>query len=130
AEADKEAASADNDASGETPAAGAVPSAVPTFDVVRVEPDGQAVIAGQAEAGSRVELLDGQAVVASGEANSRGEWALVLDEPLTPGTHDLAVRTTSPDKALQMLSDQRVAVSVPEDKAGEPLVVVNVPDRP
>src|SRR5690606_24081078 len=51
-------------------------------------------------------------------------------EPLAPGTHDLAVRTTSPDKALQMLSDQRVAVSVPEDKTGEPLVVVNVPDRP
>jgi nucleoid-associated protein YgaU len=77
-----------------------------------------------------VEVLNGPDPVATAEANERGEWALVLEEPLPPGTHDLGIRTTSQDRSLVTLSDQRVAVSVPESAGEEPLVVLNQPDAP
>jgi nucleoid-associated protein YgaU len=103
---------------------------VPTFDVVRVEPTGDTVVAGLADPNAKVEVLDGAAAIASAEANERGEWALALDNALTPGTHDLAIRTTSKDKTVSMLSDQRVAVSVPEKGSKDVLVVLNSPDTP
>jgi nucleoid-associated protein YgaU len=106
------------------------PTVVPTFDVVRVEPSGETVVAGLAEPQATVEVLDGPIAVATAEANARGEWAISLDEPLPPGTHDLAIRTTSQDRRITMLSDQRVAVSVPEDKSTGVLVVLNAPEAP
>jgi hypothetical protein len=42
----------------EAPAAAALPSAMPSFDIVRVESSGAAVIAGVAMPGSMVEMLD------------------------------------------------------------------------
>jgi nucleoid-associated protein YgaU len=114
---------------------GAVPPAVPpvdvpSFDIVRVEPTGETVIAGTAEPEAMVEVLDGPEPVASAEANDRGEWALVLETPLPPGTHDLGIRMTSPDQSQVTSSNQRVAVSVPESADEEPLVVLNQPDAP
>lgn len=113
---------------------GAVPSAAPPdaprFDIVRVEPTGETVIAGIAEPEAMVEILSGPEPVASAEANERGEWALVLETPLPPGTHDLGIRATSPDQSQVTLSDQRVAVSVPENADEAPLVVLNQPDAP
>lgn len=111
------------------PAAPAKP-AVPSFDVVRVEPSGEAVIAGQAEANATIEVLDGPTVVATAQANDRGEWVIALDKALPPGAHDLAVRTTSPDKTVAILSDQRVTVSVPEGGSNDVLVVLNAPNAP
>jgi nucleoid-associated protein YgaU len=107
---------------------GGVDTAAPSFDIVRVEPTGDTVIAGQAAPGATVELLDGDRTLATAEANERGEWAISLEAPLAPGAHDLAVRTTSRDKATVTLSDQRIAVSVPEKAGEEALVVLNTPD--
>jgi nucleoid-associated protein YgaU len=102
----------------------------PTFDIVRVEPTGETVIAGLAAPNTTVEVLDGPEAVATAEANERGEWALVLDKPLPAGSHDLVIRTTSKDKSTVTLSDQRVAVAVPENKDEQPLVVLSSPDAP
>jgi nucleoid-associated protein YgaU len=104
--------------------------AVPSFDVVRVEPTGNTVIAGLAAPEATVELLDGANTLATAEANERGEWAFALEEPLPPGTHDLAIRTTSADKTVVTLSDQRVAVEIAENGAEQPLVVLNEPNAP
>jgi nucleoid-associated protein YgaU len=103
---------------------------VPRFDIVRVEPTGETVIAGVSEPEAMVEILNGPEPVATAEANKRGEWALVLDVPLPPGTHDLGIRTTSQGRSRPTLSDQRVAVSVPESVDEEPLVVLNQPNAP
>jgi nucleoid-associated protein YgaU len=100
---------------------------VPSFDVVRVEPSGETVVAGLAAPKAKVEILDGSNAIATAEANETGEWAMALDKPLPPGTHDLAIRTTSEDQKTVTLSDQRVAVSVPE-KGSDVLVVLNSPD--
>ena len=102
--------------------------AAPSFDIVRVEPTGETVVAGVATPGAKVELLDGALPIATAEANERGEWAMAVETPLSPGTHDLSIRTTSADKKVETLSEQRVAVHVEEPGKGEALVVLNMPD--
>jgi nucleoid-associated protein YgaU len=113
-----------------TPGGAAPPPVVPSFDVVRVEPTGETVVAGQAAPEAKVEVLDGPQAIATANANDRGEWALALDNALSPGTHDLAIRTTTKDGAVSTLSDQRVAVQVPEKGSKDVLVVLNSPDQP
>lgn len=82
---------------GQGTAAKAGPAAIPSFDVVRIEPDGSAVIAGRAPAGARITLLDGDKPVATAQADARGEWVMVPDAPLQPGARDLRVEATTPD---------------------------------
>lgn len=103
---------------------------MPTFDIVRVEPSGDVVAAGLADPGANVEMLDGLETLATARANESGEWAIVLDSPLAPGAHDLSLRTTTDGGSMATLSDQRVAVSVPERGQSGVLVVVNTSDGP
>ena len=103
---------------------------MPTFDIVRVEPSGETVIAGQAEPNALVEIMDGAEVIASAEASDAGEWVIALEEPLDPGTHDLAISTTTEDGSVVTLSDERVTVSVPEEGSTDVLVVLNAPNAP
>src|SRR5262249_20577635 len=112
----------------QSPAVTEVPSIKPSFDILRVEPSGDAVIAGVAEPGAVVEVLDAGKPVATARADDSGDWAIALDRRLVPGTHDLSIRTTAADHSTVTLSDQRVAVSVPEKPTEEPLVVLNTPD--
>ncbi|ODN68837.1 LysM domain/BON superfamily protein [Methylobrevis pamukkalensis] len=100
---------------------------VPVFDIVRVEPTGDAVISGQGEPDAKVEILSNDTVIASGEASAGGDWAIVLSTPLAPGAHDLTVRTVPADGSQPVVSEQRVAVSVPSGGKGEVLVVLNEP---
>lgn len=103
---------------------------VPSFDIVRVEPTGDAVIAGVAAPGATVEVTDGASTVATTVASDSGDWAIALDQPLGAGQHDLGIRARSKDTGAVAESDQRVAVLVPETPAEEPLVVLNTPDAP
>lgn len=110
-------------------AASSAETVVPIFDLVRVEPTGDAVIAGRSAPNSKVEILSGKDVVAAGKANDTGSWAIVLADPLKPGPHDLSVRVTGLDGKVAT-SEQSVAVSVPEGGNGDVLVVLNQPGSP
>lgn len=112
------------------PAVDGITGLAPTFDVVRVEPTGDAVIAGRSEAHAVVEVLDGAEAIASSKATGAGEWVVVLEEPLPPGAHDLGIRATAPDRTVAVLSEQRVTVSVPDAGDDEVLVVLNSPNEP
>ena len=93
----------------------------PTFDVVRVEPTGEAVAAGRAEPGAEVRLLiDGETVATVG-ADARGEWTIVLEKPLEPGARELTLVEKLPD-GREIPSDQSVIVVLAE-REGAPLVV-------
>jgi hypothetical protein len=62
----------------------------PSFDVARIGTDGRAVIAGRAAPNAKVVLLDGGKEIARSEADARGEWViLVQDPPLAAGQHEL-----------------------------------------
>ncbi len=92
----------------------APPFAGPTFDVVRVNPEGNAVIAGQASPKSEVTVYAGEDVVGTVKADDRGDWVLVPEAPLESGAQTLSLRAL--------------------DEEGEPtksehVVVVMIPDR-
>ncbi|NVK35464.1 MAG: LysM peptidoglycan-binding domain-containing protein [Rhodobacteraceae bacterium] len=118
------------DAASETADAADTTTILPTFDVVGVEPTGDAVIAGRSKPGAVVELVANGAVVGKGTANKDGEWAIVLEEPFAPGEYDVAVRVNGADGSGAVESEQRLAISVPNDSMGKPLVVLNSPDGP
>lgn len=61
----------------------------PSFDIVRINPKGDAVIAGRAQPGAEVEVRDGDKTVGKVTADARGEWVLVPEQPLAPGAHSL-----------------------------------------
>jgi nucleoid-associated protein YgaU len=97
------------------------PAVKPSFDVVRVNPNGDAVIAGRAAPGSKITLLDDGQPVGSAEADDRGEWVLLPDSAVDPGQHKFSVRATD-DKGKSLDSEKEVIVVVPkpaEDIAGQ-----------
>ncbi|KAA3504518.1 LysM peptidoglycan-binding domain-containing protein [Rhizobium rhizogenes] len=99
---------------------------VPTFDVLRVEPDGSAVVAGKAQPGSKLEILSNGKVIAQTTIDGTGDFAAVFDNPLPPGDHELVLRSTDTSgKTTQ--SEEVATVSVPNGKAGELLAMVSKP---
>jgi len=96
------------------PAASPAPAAAPRprFDVVRVTPRGDAVIAGRAAPGARVTVHDGAAVLGSVVADARGEWVLVPDRPLAPGARELTLSMAG-DGILPADADRTVVIVVP-----------------
>ncbi|MGV1955170.1 LysM peptidoglycan-binding domain-containing protein [Agrobacterium sp. 22-214-1] len=103
-------------------------SGAPTFDVLRVEPDGSAVIAGKAQPGAKLEILSNGKVVAQTTIDGTGDFAAVFDNPLPPGDHELVLRSTDASgKATQ--SEEVATVSVPDGKTGELLAMVSKPGK-
>ncbi|HKW54082.1 MAG TPA: Ig-like domain-containing protein [Stellaceae bacterium] len=100
----------------ETAPAPAAPSGAPSFDVVRVNPQGEAVIAGRASPGAEVRVLDGDREIGRVTADRNGEWVLVPKEPLPPGSHQLTLSARGKDGATSK-SEGVVAMLVPERKA-------------
>jgi nucleoid-associated protein YgaU len=89
----------------------------PSFDVVRVNPQGEAVIAGRAAPGAEVTIHDGDKVLGQVTADGRGEWVLVPKDPLTPGEHQLGVTARNKDGSDHN-SEGVVAMMVPQRAPG------------
>ena len=90
----------------------------PQFEVARVDPNGDSVIAGRAAPNATVELLRDGSVHDKTVADSTGSFVLVA-RPLPPGKYELKLRMTEPG-GKQMVSSQSVAVelgSPAQDKA-------------
>lgn len=107
-----------------TPEDGAATApAKPSFDVVRVKPTGEAVIAGRAAPGWTVTLTDNGAPMGEVTADQNGEWVFVPETPLAPGNHELSLTARPPDGGESLISDDLVVVVVPQpqtDIAGQP----------
>ena len=123
----------------------------PSFDIVRVEPSGETVIAGRAAPGSEVTVLDNEKVLGTVKADDSGEWVFVPEQPLEPGAHELGLRAQAPETAPEQAQsadapegsgsktgtaavqtgEQVVAVTVGEEPATqEPTVVAEAPAVP
>lgn len=98
---------------------------VPTFDLLRVEPDGAMLVAGKAEPGAVVDVLNGETVVASATAGAEGDFVAVADDSLAPGDYQLSLRSVSGDDVAR--SRETAVVSIPETPEGEVLALL---DRP
>ena len=99
----------------------------PSFDTVRITPDGWAVIAGRAEPGARVTVRSASIDLGWETADRRGEWTLVPYIAIPPGDHELWAIATLPD-GTQVESEHVLVVSVPDpDEDGGSVLAVLVP---
>ena len=101
---------------------------VPTFDVARVEPSGDAVIAGRAAPGATVELLRNGEPHDRAVADQSGQFVMVVPR-LPSGTYDLTLRARQPD-GKQITSKQSVAVVLEPQATERPVVALMTPDKP
>ncbi len=115
---------AEKPAAEETVAAEPVPA--PQFDLVRVEPDGSTIIAGKAKAGTVVEVVTGDTVLAQTEVGQSGDFAAVFEDPLDPGDYEIVLRIVE-DGEVVAQSQEVATVSVPEERPEDLLVIVTKP---
>ncbi|SDO36014.1 LysM domain-containing protein [Methylobacterium phyllostachyos] len=107
-------------------AAGA--DAVPRFDIVRVEPNGDTVVAGQGAPHAVVEMLVNGKPVARATADAGGQFA-VVPPALPAGSSQIRLRMTGKD-GQSAESEQSVAVDVAPGRDRQPLVALTAPDAP
>ncbi|MCW5723935.1 MAG: LysM peptidoglycan-binding domain-containing protein [Maricaulaceae bacterium] len=99
--------------------------APPSFDIVRVDPMGRAVIAGRGAPGARIAILAGDQELVSITVDDRGEW-VVTEIVLPPGSVELRLHMVIPT-GQEIRSEQVVVVSIPETRDAIPLVVMGRP---
>ena len=91
----------------------------PTFDVVRVNPRGDSVIAGRAVPGNTVQIFDGGKLSGNVVADERGEWIYLPSEPLPSGDRELSLIARNPD-GVETRSESNVVLAIPAPgKAGD-----------
>lgn len=98
----------------------------PSFDVVRIDPQGNTVMAGRAAPSATVVILDGDAEIGRIAADGRGEWVFIPPQPLPPGTHELSLRVDR-DGMPPLISENVVVMSVPEGE-GDVLIIETARD--
>ena len=89
--------------------------ATPAFDVVRIEPGGDAVIAGRSVPGATVELLRDGALQDKTTANGSGQFVMIPPR-LPPGRHELTLVARQPD-GQQVTSKRSVSIAVAPSEA-------------
>ena len=104
------------------------PGSIPSFDIVRVEPDGASVIAGRAAPGATIELLRDGEVHARTAADQSGLFAFV-PPALPPGSHRVTLQAIAPDGTRRQ-SQESVTIVVAVRGNERPLVTLTSPDRP
>lgn len=120
-----ESASAATETKSEQAAAEATPpAAAPSFDIVRVEPDGAAVVAGRAAPNATVSLQSGTERLAEVKTDASGAFALDLTLPV--GQHRLALNDGA--QPAGSARSETAIVNVPEKgREGELLVMLERP---
>jgi nucleoid-associated protein YgaU len=98
-------------ASAEAPSSGK-----PSFDVVTVQPTGEAVIAGRAAPNAKVELRDAGKTVAEATADASGQFVMI-PPTLAPGAHSLSLATGEGGAEPETSKAVAVSVPLPEVKA-------------
>ncbi|MDP6805883.1 MAG: LysM peptidoglycan-binding domain-containing protein [Rhodospirillales bacterium] len=116
-------ASRPDTAGGQTKPTGEADAATaPSFDVVRVTPKGEAVLAGRARPESRIIIQEGDNIIGEVTADPRGEWVFIPEAPLESGNRRLGLKMENEGQA-PVLSESVVVLVVPEhgkDIGGEP----------
>jgi hypothetical protein len=104
-------------------AAPAVEAALPepSFDIIRIEPDGQSIVAGRAEPFSEWILLNNGSPIASVRADANGEWVVLPDASLVPGANAFSL--------VPKTERGKVAIPAPADEPPAGEVQVPVPPR-
>ncbi len=112
------------------PVAEPVPApGAPSFDVVRVTPEGSALVAGRAEPGATVTVLADGAAIAEAEAGPTGEFVTLFQTPpsAAPQTLTLTANDQPSEQSLLILPPAPPAAAEPEAPAAAPAPVAARP---
>lgn len=100
--------------------------AVPSFDIVRVDRSGYAVIAGRAVPGASVTIYANGEPLETIEAEADGAWATATETPLDQGPVELSLSMQTEDGAV-IRSEETILIYVPEREGDAPLVLRTTP---
>jgi len=88
----------------------------PSFDIVRINPRGDAVMAGRATPGADVVLRDGDRDLGRARADAQGNWVFLPAQPLAPGARELSILERVPG-GDDRRSESTVVLVVPDEAA-------------
>ena len=94
---------------------------------MRVEPGGEAVVAGRAAPKSQVTLLSGVRLLGQIGADADGNF-VILPQALSPGEHVLSLRSRLGEQ--EVASQQTVTMVVPQGGTGGVIAAVDAPNQP
>lgn len=100
--------------------------ALPSFDIVRVDRTGYAVIAGRAKPRAKVTVYANDDELATTDADARGEWVVTTETPLKSGPVELSLSMTTQD-GQTIRSEETIIIYVPERAGDRPLVLRTTP---
>lgn len=103
----------------------------PSFDVVRINPKGDTVMAGRAEPNKTVIIKDADKEIGRVTADQRGDWVFVPEKPLPPGSRRLSLETPADVKAsakAKSPTEVKAPVEVKAPTRSDDVVVLVVPE--
>jgi nucleoid-associated protein YgaU len=110
---------------------------MPSFDVVRVSPGGDLVVAGKAAPNAVVGIVVGDKEIGRGKSDSNGDWVIIPNISLNPGVQELGLISKN-SFGERLIAVRKVIVVVPErvkddteevkQRSGEALAI-SVPNR-
>jgi nucleoid-associated protein YgaU len=111
--------------------------AKPVFDIVRVGPQGGAVMAGHAAPGAEVAIQDAGKEIGHTQADAHGDWVFTSETPLPPGPQALTLTARAPD-GTEVKGTGTVFLAVPNPantqvaaaKPAAPVAVLTDPAAP
>jgi nucleoid-associated protein YgaU len=102
--------------------------AKPVFDIVRIGPQGGAVIAGHAAPGAEVVIQDAGKEIGRTRADPHGDWVFTSDKPLPPGPQAMTLAERTPD-GQEIKGTGTVFLAVPTPPANTQLATAK-PEAP
>jgi len=90
----------------------------PSFDIVNIDENGQAVIAGRAKPNSLVQIYNGDELIGEVQANNYGEFVFIPDNVFESGNYELRLFSD------QKESKESVSIYVAEKEVSNDAVVV------
>lgn len=112
-------------------APGTPAAAKPSFDVVRINPQGDAVMAGRAAPGSKVTIYDAGKPIGDARADENGDWVFTPSSRLPAGSRELTLAEHAPNGTVTK-GDRSVVLVVPPSTAATgtqpPLAVLTGPN--
>ncbi|WDI32110.1 Ig-like domain-containing protein [Hyphococcus flavus] len=101
-------------------------ASLPSFDIVRVDRTGYAVIAGRAKPRSDVTIYANDEELATTPAEPDGSWVIATDTPLDAGPVELSLSMRTEDGTV-IRSEDTILIYVPEREGDLPLVLRTTP---
>ncbi|GAB0113255.1 LysM peptidoglycan-binding domain-containing protein [Acidisoma sp. C75] len=111
-----------------TPQPAAPQPAAPNIDVVRVDKDGNLVMAGRAKPGETLAIHNGQQALGTVTADAEGQWVFLPETPLSPGAHQLTVAAPGVP-ATDKEDSTEVLLGLPKAGAGATSATATVPGQ-